>query len=304
MVDPRRTRTYDEGERQEFVEEEEFDDDEEDEDDDEDDFDDELDDEDLEDEEEEEEEEEAEDEELEDEWEEVEDEEEEEDWEDEEDDSEWDYDDDDEEEEEEERRGLGIGRRSRPLAGTEPRTRMPGFAKQPGSSPLAACRASRVALPQIASGDILAPTSPVRSPGSFLRGHRQADRQFVQLLAVHFTGRLGHQVRGPLRLGERDAVADAFQPAEQHHDAVDAQRDPAVRRSAELQGFQQEAEPLAGPLFVDAQQVEHLLLQLAVVDPDGAAACFRAVDHQIVSLRPALGRLRLQQFHDPAAAAP
>jgi segregation and condensation protein B len=102
VVDPRMTRTYDQGERQESVEEEDFDEDEEDEEDD--DFDDELDDEDLEDEEledEEPEEEEAEDEELEDEWEEVEDEEEEEDWEDEEDDSEWDYDDEDEEEEEE-----------------------------------------------------------------------------------------------------------------------------------------------------------------------------------------------------------
>ena len=101
VVDPRMTRTYDQGERQESVEEEDFD--EEDDDEEDDDFDDELDDEDLEDEEledEELEEEEAEDEELEDEWEEVEDEEEEEDWEDDEDDSEWDYDDEDEEEEE------------------------------------------------------------------------------------------------------------------------------------------------------------------------------------------------------------
>lgn len=101
VVDPRMTRTYDEGERQEVAEEDDFDDEEED-----DDYDDELDEEDLEDEEldeeEFEEEEEAEDEELEDEWEEVEDEEEEEDWEDEEDDSEWDDDEEDEEEEDEE----------------------------------------------------------------------------------------------------------------------------------------------------------------------------------------------------------
>jgi segregation and condensation protein B len=101
VVDPRMTRTYDEGERQEVAEEDDFDDEEEEEDDD---FDDELDDEDLEDEELEEEEleeEEAEDEELEDEWEEVEDEEEEEDWEDEEDDSEWDDEEEEEEDEEE-----------------------------------------------------------------------------------------------------------------------------------------------------------------------------------------------------------
>lgn len=101
VVDPRMTRTYDEGERQEIVEEDDFD---EDEDEDEDEFDDDLDDEDLEDEELEDEEfeEEEEDEELEDEWEEVEDEEDEEDWEDEEDEDEWDYDDEDDDEEDDE----------------------------------------------------------------------------------------------------------------------------------------------------------------------------------------------------------
>ena len=43
-------------------------------------------------------------------------------------------------------------------------------------------------------------------------------------------------------------VADVVQPAEEHHQPVDAQGDAAVRRGAVLQGVQQEAEPLAGLL--------------------------------------------------------
>ena len=38
------------------------------------------------------------------------------------------------------------------------------------------------------------------------------------------------------------------EPAEEHHHAVDAQRDAAVRRGAELQRVQQESEPFAGRL--------------------------------------------------------
>ena len=37
---------------------------------------------------------------------------------------------------------------------------------------------------------------------------------------------------------------------------------------------QQEAEPLLGRLFVDAQQREHLLLDHRIVNPDRAAAGF------------------------------
>ena len=57
-------------------------------------------------------------------------------------------------------------------------------------------------------------------------------------------------------------VANVVQAAEEHHQAVDPQGDAAVRRGPELQGVQQEAEPLAGRLGVDAQQAEDLLLRL------------------------------------------
>src|SRR3990167_7239726 len=78
--------------------------------------------------------------------------------------------------------------------------------------------------------------------------------QLSQLLGIDAAGSAGHQVGGPLRLGEGDAIADAVQSGEEHHQAVDPQGDAAVRRGAVLQGLQEEAEPLLGLLGVDPQE--------------------------------------------------
>ena len=66
---------------------------------------------------------------------------------------------------------------------------------------------------------------------------------------------------------------------------------------------EQEAESLAGRLLVDAQQAEHLLLELLVVDTNRAAAGLVAVDHQVVGLRPGTCRDRSPAARGPAAAA-
>ena len=92
-------------------------------------------------------------------------------------------------------------------------------------------------------------------------------------------------------------------PREEHHQAVDAQGDAAVRRGAELQGVQQEAESLAGRRGVDAQQPKHLLLKLLVVDTDRAAAGLVAVDHQVVGLRPGIAADRWPAARGLAAGA-
>ena len=106
----------------------------------------------------------------------------------------------------------------------------------------------------------------------------------------------GHQVGGPLGLGEGDRLADALQAAEEHHHPVDPQGDPPVGRRAVLQGVQQEPEPVPGRLLVDAQQPEDLLLLLLVVDSDGAAAGLRAVDHQVVGLGAGASRFIFEQI--------
>ena len=108
------------------------------------------------------------------------------------------------------------------------------------------------------------------------------EAQFAELLVVNAGQANGHQVGGPLRLGKGDAVADVVAAGEEHHQPVDAQGDPAVRRGDKLKRVQQEPETLAGQRLVDAQQAEYLLLKLRVVDTNGAAAGLGAVDHQVV----------------------
>ena len=65
----------------------------------------------------------------------------------------------------------------------------------------------------------------------------------------------------------------------------------------------QESKPLAGRRLVDAQQAEHLLLKLLVVDTDRAAARLVAVDHQVVGLGAALAADRWPAIRGLAAAA-
>ena len=74
-------------------------------------------------------------------------------------------------------------------------------------------------------------------------------------------------------------------PGEQRHDPVEPERDPAVRRRAVAQRVEQEAEPRLRLLLIEADQLEHLLLDLAAVDTDRAAADLVAVEHEVVGAR-------------------
>jgi hypothetical protein len=56
--------------------------------------------------------------------------------------------------------------------------------------------------------------------------------------------RPGQRVLAAAGLRERDHVAHRVRAGEQHADAVPAERDPAVRRRAVLEGLEQEAELL------------------------------------------------------------
>ena len=78
---------------------------------------------------------------------------------------------------------------------------------------------------------------------------RHPDMQFLQLLLGHRRRRVGHQVDGLGGLGEGNHLAQAGRAGQQHHNAVQAQRNAAVRRRAVLQRVQEEAEARAR-LFV------------------------------------------------------
>ena len=112
----------------------------------------------------------------------------------------------------------------------------------------------------------------------------QADVQLAQLLLVDRARRVGEQVLRALRLREGDHVAERLGAGHQHHEAVEADRDAAVRRRAVLQRVEQEAELGARFLGVDLERAEHLALHVLAVDPHRAAAELEAVQHDVVGL--------------------
>lgn len=94
-----------------------------------------------------------------------------------------------------------------------------------------------------------------------------------------------HQVLGPLRLRERDDFADARRADQEPHEPVQPERDAPVRRGAEPQRLQQEAEFHLGFLFVDAEKAEDALLDVRPMDTDASSAEFHAVEDQVIRPR-------------------
>ena len=95
--------------------------------------------------------------------------------------------------------------------------------------------------------------------------------QFLQLGIAGAAGGTGHQAAGLLGLGEGNCVADRILPGQQHHQTINAEGDAAVGGSPHLQGLQQETELFFGFLLGQADGLEHLALQLGVMDAQGAA---------------------------------
>ncbi len=120
--------------------------------------------------------------------------------------------------------------------------------------------------------------------------------QFAQLLLVDRARRLREQILRTLRLREGDHVADRVGAGHHRDNAVQAERDAAVRGRAILQGVQQEAELGARFFITDLQGAEHLALHFFAVDPHRAATDFPAVEHHVVGLGDALARIGFQVF--------
>src|SRR6266511_616247 len=112
---------------------------------------------------------------------------------------------------------------------------------------------------------------------------RRLHVQLPELLRVHVPGRAGHEVRALLRLRPGDDVAERLGDGEEHHEPVHAERDAAVRRRAELERVEEEAELRLRVLRRDPHRLEDAGLHLGVVEPDGAAADLEAVEHDVVA---------------------
>src|SRR5258708_25374861 len=116
----------------------------------------------------------------------------------------------------------------------------------------------------------------------------QADVQFAQLLLVHRTGRLAHQILRALRLRECDYVAYRFRTGHHGHDAVQAKGQTAVRRGAELEGIEPET-PLLFCLFRShVHRPEHLGLDVLAMNNHQTATHFPTVEHHLIGLGPHL----------------
>src|SRR5258706_2679627 len=86
----------------------------------------------------------------------------------------------------------------------------------------------------------------------------QADVEFAQLFLVHRAGGFAHEVLRALGFRESDHVAYRIGTGHHGYDAVESERQTAVRRRAELKGVEQEAEFLPCLFGLDAQCTEHL----------------------------------------------
>ena len=88
----------------------------------------------------------------------------------------------------------------------------------------------------------------------------------------------------PLRrgLGKRDHVTQRFGAREQHHDAVHAEGEAAMRRRAGAQPLEQESEALLGLLLGDPEQREDPALEPRIRDTQTAAAELGAVQYHVV----------------------
>src|SRR5690606_3034552 len=123
---------------------------------------------------------------------------------------------------------------------------------------------------------------------------------FAQLLRVHRRRRLGHDAGGGPGFREGNHVADRFATGHQHDHAIQPERQATVRRRAELECIEQEAEFLVGFLVADAERLEHGTLHRRVEDTDRTAAQLGAIKHQVISARQRLARLVDQVFRRAA----
>ena len=165
------------------------------------------------------------------------------------------------------------------------RTRDLGHAPRVGIALARAEReAARLEQPS-AAGASSAPAGRRAGYAVFAGGREQAQAELAQLRVVDRRGRAGQRVRAARGLRERDDVADRVAAGEQRDDAVDAERDPAVRRRAVAQRLEQEAEAPLRLLGVHPEDLEDLALDRRVVDADRAAAELPAVDDEVVGAR-------------------
>src|SRR6267378_4127528 len=98
------------------------------------------------------------------------------------------------------------------------------------------------------------------------------DPELIKLFFVDAGRRIRHQVLRGGGLCEGDDFADRLFASEEHHDAVDAERNSPVRRRAISQRIEKKAEAAAQLFFGQAERFEEALLNVLAVDSNAAGA--------------------------------
>src|SRR5215469_211806 len=98
------------------------------------------------------------------------------------------------------------------------------------------------------------------------------DAEVIELVAVDFGRRVGHEVLGGGGFGEGDDFADRFFAGEKHDDAVDPKGDATVRRRAVGQRIEEKTEAAAELLFGEAESLEKALLNVLAMNSNTPGA--------------------------------
>src|ERR1700723_531633 len=120
------------------------------------------------------------------------------------------------------------------------------------------------------------------------------DPQLAQLLLAHRRGCVHHQIHRSRGFGEGNYFAQTFRTRQNHHDAIEAQRDSSVRRRAVFQCFQKESEARPRFFLRHAQCAEDSTLHILAVNTNRAKAQFGAIEHDVIRQRPHRAQLRLR----------
>ena len=130
----------------------------------------------------------------------------------------------------------------------------------------------------------VASTDPATGRELLLLLRTEIQTELVELGLVDLGRSVDHHVTALVVLREGDEVTDGLLAGEQCADTVETKCQTSVRRSTVLEGVDDESELIFSLLRTDAQNLEHSLLNLRIMDSDGTATEFCAVQHEVVGI--------------------
>src|SRR5690554_1230866 len=121
---------------------------------------------------------------------------------------------------------------------------------------------------------------PHSSAVLFFFTYIQFKRQFFELLQMNGRRGIDHHIACRIILRKGNHITNGIQSRHQRSPAIKAKGDAAVWRCPVLKGRHQEAKLRLGIGITETQHLKHLLLQLIVVDTNGASTQFHTVNYR------------------------